>query len=110
MDVNFFSKACDVLLEVEINESGALRFENEYLEITGVAPRIGIGYQYQSNKWGREFRVYFNADLDIIDELVDKDVHVESGDRPYRSSRTYRINNRDFFWSLVNSGYRLGEN
>lgn len=110
MDVSFFSDAWDVLLEVEINKSGASRFESEYREITGVTPRIGVGYQHQNNKWGGEFRVYFNADLDVIDELSYNGVHVESGDRPYRSSRKYRINNREFFWSLVNSDYRLGEN
>jgi hypothetical protein len=110
MDVSFFSDAQDVLLEVEINEDGVSRFESEYMEITGVTPRIGVGYQHQNNKWGAEFRVYFNADLDVTDELSDNGVHVESGGRPYRSSRTYRINNREFFWSLVNSGYRLGEN
>jgi hypothetical protein len=110
MDVSFFSKVSDVLLEVEINQNGATRFEKEYRDSTGVMPCIGLGYQHQNNKWGGEYRVYFNANLDVVDELEDKGIHVESGDRPYRSSRTYRINNRDFFWSLVSSGYRLGEN
>ncbi len=110
MDVSFFSKARDVLLEVEINENGAIRFETEYRDLTGVKPCIGIGYQHQNNKWGGEYRIYFNSDLDIVDELIDKDIHVESGGRPYRSSRTYRINNREFFWALISSGYRLGEN
>lgn len=110
MDVNFFSTAYDIFLEVEINVNSATRFETEYREFTGETPSVGVGYQHQNNKWGGEYRVYFNSSIDLIDKLAEEDIYVESRDRPYRSSRNYRINNREFFWALINAGYRLGEN
>lgn len=110
MGVNFFSTARDVFLEVEINENTAARFEIKYRKLTGVSPSIGFGYQHQNNKWGGEYRIYFNSSLDLIDKLGEEGIYVESGGRPYRSSRNYRINNKEFFWALISAGYRLGEN
>ncbi|MGP9807295.1 hypothetical protein ACT3TQ_01180 [Halomonas sp. AOP12-C2-37] len=109
MDVDFFSEASDVLLEVEVNKSHAAQFEDQYLATTGEHPSLGSGYQHQNNKWGGEYRIYFNADFNIIGALSDIGVHVEQGGRPYRSSRRCRVNNKEFFWALVALGYRLGE-
>lgn len=110
MDVDFFNQATDVFLEVEINPNSAQRFEVRYESICGSRPVLGDGYQHQSNKWGGEFRVYFNCDADLSDEFTSIDVYVEHGARPYRSRWQYRANNQEFFWSLINAGYRLGQN
>ncbi|GHC22139.1 hypothetical protein [Aidingimonas halophila] len=110
MNIGFFGQATDVFLEVEVPQKKAQLFEAEYLNITGTMPVLGTGYQYQDKKWGREVRVYFNGEAELLDEFASTDVHVEQGDRPYRSRWAYRINNSDFFWSLVRAGYRLGEN
>lgn len=110
MNVGFFSQATDVFLEVEVPQEKAHSFDTEYLKITGTMPVLGPGYKYQSNKWGREVRVYFNAEAELLDDLASIDVYVEQRERPYQTYRTYRINDRDFFWSLIRAGYRLGEN
>lgn len=110
MNVGFFGQAADVFLEVEVNPDAAHDFESEYLDLTGTAPVLGSGYQHQPNKWGREVRVYFNGEAELLDDLASVDVHVEQGVRPYRARWVYRTNDRDFFWSLIRAGYRLGEN
>ena len=110
MDVSFFNQASDVRLEVEINPKFSDRFEEKYRELTGKKPVLGGEYQHQSNKRGREFRVYFNSNKNVLDELELAGVYVESAGRSYQSNRAYRINDRDFFWSLIRFGYRLGDN
>jgi hypothetical protein len=110
MNTAFFNVATDVVLEVEVNPNGAGRFEERYQAITGESPELGIGYQHQENKWGLEVRVYFNSDVDLSDEFTTIDVHVEQGARPYRQRWVYRVNDREFFWALIDDGYRLGEN
>lgn len=108
MNIEFFKFATDVVLEAEVNPNAADRFESRYRSITGASPITG--YQHQPNKWGLEVRVYFNSEVDMSDEFSSIDVYVEQGDRPYRKRWKYRVNDRDFFWSLVEAGYRLGEN
>lgn len=110
MNVDFFKSATDVVLEVEVNPDAAARFESRYRGITGLDPKPGEGYQHQPNKWGLELRVYFNSEVDMSDEFTSIDVNVERGGRPYRKRWLYRVNDREFFWSLVEAGYRLGEN
>ena len=110
MNTDFFKDATDVVLEVEVNPDAAGRFASRYQRKTGSNPKLGEGYQHQPNKWGLEVRVYFNSEVDMSDEFTSIDVYVEQGDRPYRTHRVYRSNDRDFFWSLVEAGYRLGEN
>ncbi len=110
MNTDFFKDATDVVLEVEVNPDAAARFESRYRAITGSDPKLGVGYQHQPNKWGLEVRVYFNSEVDMSDEFTSIDVYVEQGDRPYRKLWVYRLNDREFFWSLVEAGYRLGEN
>jgi hypothetical protein len=110
MDIDFFEGATDVVLEVEVNPNAAARFESRYSAAAGSNPRLGVGYQHQPNKWGLEVRVYFNSPIDMSDEFTSVDVYVEQGKRPYRKRWTYRLNDREFFWALVDAGYRLGEN
>lgn len=111
MNIDFFKKdATDVVLEVEVKPAAAARFESRYQNITGKPPVIGEGYQHQPNKWGLEVRVYFNSKVDMSHEFTTINVHVEEGERPYRDRWDYRLNDSDFFWSLVEAGYRLGEN
>lgn len=112
MDVEFFkNNATDVLLEVEINPKYAANFEKEYAERTKQTPESGSSYQHQSNKWGGEYRIYFNSEHDILDGFATLDIDVEQApSRPYRGHLKYRVNNQAFFWALVAVGYRLGEN
>lgn len=110
MNVKFFGQAVDVFLEVEVREEKAAAFESEYYNIAGVIPVLGSGYQHQPNKWGLEARVYFNGTPRLLRAISLAGLRYETGRRPYHSRRAFRINNNDFFWSLVQSGYRLGEN
>lgn len=97
-------------LEVEINPSGVPQFRAKYERLTGRRPVLGVGYQYQPNKWGGEYRIYFNCVGDLDDEFTNLGIDVERGRRPYRSEFTFRVNNKDFFWDLIRSGFRLGRN
>lgn len=110
MKIDFFAKATDVVLEVEVKSEKAGQFEARYKKITGSNPKIGTGYQHQPNKWGEEVRVYFNTAVNMLDDFKSLGVYVEKGARPYRKRWRYRTNDKDFFWSLVEAGYRLGEN
>ncbi len=111
MNIEFFIKdATDVVLEVEVKPSAAAQFEESYRSITSLTPKLGEGYQHQANKWGCETRVYFNSKIDISDEFASIDINVEQGARPYRKNCIYRVNDQDFFWALVEAGYRLGTN
>lgn len=111
MDIDFFrDSATDVVLEIEVHPNGVNSFEEWYQNTTGHIPELGVGYQHQSNKWGRECRIYFNSNTDLFDEFANIAVAVETGRRPYRSNRIYRVNNCDFFNALISGGYRLGEN
>lgn len=110
MDVTFFTRAHDVLLEAEVSPSKIAHFENNYTSATGVTPSHDQHYQRQDNKWGTECRIYFNCENDLNDEFADLDIEVESNERGYRGDRVYRVNNVEFFWALVNAGYRLGVN
>lgn len=110
MNVNFFGQAVDVFLEVEVPREKAAAFERRYYDITGVMPVLGAGYQHQSNKWALEARVYFNGTPRLLRDISLAGLGYEAGRRPYHSRRAFRINSNEFFWSLVKSGYRLGEN
>ncbi|MBL4832227.1 MAG: hypothetical protein JKY55_20410 [Aliivibrio sp.] len=110
MDIDFFKVAKDVLLEVGVPASKATRFAENYFDATGINISQGPHYQIQQNKWGVECRIYYNSIDDLLDEFQELNIVPESGRRPYHEDRQYRINNIDFFWALVESGYRLGEN
>ncbi len=110
MNIDFFRNAADIVLEIEINPNGSSRFEDRYERITGERPVTGNSYQHQPNKWGMECRVYFNSQQDLSDEFTSLDIYVEESERPYRNNWKYRTNDRDFFWELIEKGYRLGEN
>lgn len=110
MKISFFKAATDVLLEAEVSPEKQNQFEADYYALTGQMPTEGAHYQAQPNKWGAELRVYFNSDTDLSDEFSALHINVEEGRRPYHSQCRYRVNNNDFFWELVKSGYRLGGN
>jgi len=111
MKVDFFKQgATDVFLEVEVPPQRADKFESAYLNIAGEPAVLGTGYQHQPNKWGAEYRIYFNQESDMFDDFANLGIDVEQGARPYRETRKYRVNNEAFFWALVKAGYRLGAN
>jgi len=110
MDIaNFRANASDVLLEVECAPSRQHAFEREYAARAG-APPAGPHYQIQSDKWGLECRIYFNAPPGLRGALAADGLHVEQRNGGYGSDRMYRVNSQDAFWELVDAGYRLGPN
>ncbi|MBC2769496.1 hypothetical protein [Pusillimonas minor] len=111
MDTKFFTQnARDVLLEVEVNPEQADKFEGDYFNATNIRPVAGPHYQQQPNKWGAEYRIYFNCDIDLTDEFENLKIHVEKAERLYREEWECRVNNKEFFWALIDVGYRLGKN
>lgn len=110
-NLDFFKEsASQVFLEVEVNPNKAKEFEGEYHKYTDSYPSLGNGYQIQDNKWGTEYRIYFNAAPDIIEYFKKYGISVEDRKRPYKRSLGFRLNDQNFFWKLVNEGYRLGNN
>ena len=109
-NLSFFKdNAVQVFLEVEVNPDKAKEFEDQYHKYTGSYPSLGNGYQNQPNKWGAEYRIYFNADPNIIGCFESHGISVEQGKRPYKRNLSLRVNDQNFFWRLINEGYRLGE-
>lgn len=110
----FKENALQVFLEVEVAPKKAKEFQDEYHKSTGSSPSLGNGYQIQDNKWGIEYRIYFNAnpgvaDSVIIDYFKSHGISVEQGKRPYKRNLRFRVNDQNFFWKLINEGSRLGE-
>lgn len=107
------AKKIGLLLEAEVAPSAKTRFERRYQAATGtaVSPGSPEHYQSQSNKWGAELRVYFNAPA-MAAALKASGVHVEGPRRGYKSGEyKYRFNDNKLWWKLVeDQGMRLGLN
>ena len=110
MVTELFGNLGTVLLEVEINPDQKNNFEQRYFDITGELPPGNEHYQTQYNKWGIEYRIYFEGDADSIAQLVDNGYHVENRASGYRADFNSRINNKELFWEMVKEGYRIGFN
>ncbi len=111
MNVSFFlENVAGVYLEAEVHPNGVEQFNANYSQITGREPIVGQGYQIQPNKWGTECRIYFNCNHDLNDDFLVLGIDVEQGARPYKQWWKYRVNNNDFFWELIRTGYKLGNN
>lgn len=111
MNIDFFTKNVSCFfMEAEVHPDRAINFENKYSSTSGDRPVIGTGYQHQKNKWGTECRIYFNSKTDLSGEFSKLNIEIEKGTRPYKSEYCYRINNCEFFWSLVGARYKLGKN
>ncbi len=107
----FNAAAGGTLLEAEVSDSRTAAFESRYLAATGVAVTPGhpAEYQLQPNKWGAECRIYFNSAA-VAAQATAMGMHVE-GPRPYHNDYTYRINNSELWWDLVETyGFLLGVN
>ncbi len=101
-----------VRIEAEVNKSKQADFDTVYKIQTKEGVRAGVSpaYQDQPNKWGGEYRLYFNND-DVAKALSNYGCHVEQGKRLYRKEYKYRVNSASLFWMLVIAfGYRLGDN
>ncbi len=113
-------------LEVCVPDRHRKRFELEYaLRTKGNSPKCQDGYNTRDTKkkynaWGIEFRVYFKTTTDwLVDSLKKLGFHTEISDKliavefindhPDHGYK-HRITNVEFFWWLVDYGYRLGEN
>lgn len=107
--MNIFSDFRALLLEVEINPKFKDEFEQDYSQRTGEVVQPNDFYLIQKNKWGRELRIYFDADSDIATHFEDQGYNVETTFARHPEYQ-YRISSKDLFWELVEYGYRLGEN
>ena len=109
MNIKFFKKAKNVLLEAEVNPKQMDAFKSRYEGITGEPISEGNHLQSQPGKWGTECRIYYDGP-DLSDEFNELGINVEIRNSGYGSDRPYRVNNVEFFWALIEAGYRLGEN
>ena len=99
----------NVKLEVEVKPTRRPAFLAEYQQRAGV-PADPDYVQSQHDKWGAEYRAYFDASLAEVTSLRQEGFNVEDRTTGYGSDRAWRINKAEFFWALVQQGYRLGEN
>lgn len=96
----------NLLLEVEAHPDSIANFMKRYRDLTGGNPPVG-SVQSQSNKWGVEARVYFNASSETVDELQNDGYEVSDAHRGYKDEYRYRINSQELFWLLIEEGQRL---
>jgi hypothetical protein len=106
--MRFLAHLCrsgDFQAEVPGHSSGS--FEQKYFLEAGSRPVAHVnGYypisvQHQSEKWGPELRIYLPAPPVGIDLPPDVDLRQADGG-------LLRINNNNYWWSLVRIGFRLG--
>ncbi len=109
MSNRIYSQFTELLLEVEVRPNLAEKFINQYAEITGLRVAPNENFLIQPNKWGRELRIYFDADVMTVQTLVALGYKVEKRFARHPEYQ-YRINNQGLFWDLVHYGYRLGIN
>jgi len=100
-----------IRLEAEVSQKYRERFQKEYTTLTGSIPQPGTEsyHEMHPGKWGRELRIYFNADQRVVGMLRSLGFHVEE-EQPYRTEYRYRINNNKIWWKLVEAGFKLGDN
>lgn len=106
-----FHAASPVLFEAEVASGAMARFTKRYEDATtiSVSPGSPPELQRQDNKWGAECRIYFNSD-EVAEVIGALGITVETG-RPYHPEYTYRVNNNDLWWELVEVyGFELGTN
>ncbi|MFD1511030.1 hypothetical protein [Lacimonas salitolerans] len=99
----------NLLIECEMPDSRKQRFRTRYQAAAGHAPNEAF-MQTQNNKWGVEYRMYFDAPADIVDGFRDAGFNVEARATGYGSERAYRINDEELFWELIARGRHLGLN
>lgn len=99
----------NLLIECEMPSSRKQRFRTRYHAAAGYAPNEEF-MQTQNNKWGVEYRMYFDAPADIVDGLRDAGFNVEARTTGYGAERAYRINDEELFWELIARGRHLGLN
>jgi len=99
----------NLMIECEMPDSRKQRFRTRYHAAAGHAPNEEF-MQTQSNKWGVENRMYFDAPAAVVDELRNAGFNVEARTTGYGSERAYRINDEELFWELIARGRHLGLN
>ena len=115
--MRIFGKLTNVILEVYGNDNDDIA--KKYCAITGES-LSGKGFIDRKNcNWQNQFRIYFNADKDLLESFSKLGIIVldsktpksiieeygkEDGDCPYIISNMY------WFWKLVEYGFRLGAN
>jgi len=99
----------NLMIECEMPDSRKQRFRTRYHAAAGHAPNEEF-MQTQSNKWGVEYRMYFDAPAAVVDELRNAGFNVEARTTGYGSERAYRINDEELFWELIARGRHLGLN
>ena len=99
----------NLLIECEVTSDKAMRLINKYEKTSGrqVDSRF---IKIQNNKWGAEYRMYFDASKSVVDGFRNLGYHIEERVSGYGSDRAYRINSEELFWELIKRGYRLGPN
>ncbi len=99
----------NLLIECEMPSDQKARFRKKYELAAGESPDENF-MQSQSNKWGIECRMYFDASEKTVTALKKEGFHVETRSGGYGSERAHRINSQKLFWNLIKRGYRLGKN
>lgn len=100
-------------IEVEIKEEKLADYIESYEVLTGSAfPTSRVGHPVQvipagGNKWGREMRLYFNANnIDNIPDHI-SDI-MTSNQRPGYESWNRRVNSNSLIDNLLATGFIIG--
>jgi len=92
-------------------------FRKEYGKRTGENPVDKQGFFVRKpgpTAWGVAYRIFFEPEEDWVNESLEKiGYHITSNNVfcPYEDIKfPFLISSEDFFWWLVDYGYRLGDN
>lgn len=99
----------EMLIECEMPGRRKPEFRARYGAASGHAPDEAY-MQTQENKFGIEYRIYFNANDEVVEGLGNEGFNVSTSERGYLDQYRCRINSEELFWVLISQGRHLGVN
>lgn len=96
-------------LHAEVPPQSQPGFEENYLMLVGVRPKLHVDNYFPIHivttwdKWGPELRIYFPEVKHNVD--LPPGVDLKAGNEP----GILRVNNNQFWWTLIKLGFRLGK-
>lgn len=122
--LRLFGAFTELILESRVGTDRNKEFIKQYALATGKNCKADVITRTDKSAWAYSLdtKIYFDAPGWVIESLHKLGIHIVKGilcslknkyaDKGYEniSKCKYSISNNDFFWWLVEYGYRLGEN
>ncbi len=96
-------------LDAEMHSREQARFQSEYLRLTEIVPIVDDHNYYilheGADKRGVELRIYFDADVINIPQIIRSMVRSSRPGEP----RNSRINDNELIWKFIEHGFLLND-